>query len=458
MYTNVVRPSLIDSLTPFAVGDLLYANTTTTLTKLAIGSSNNVLIVTGGLPAWSSTLSITSLTLATPLAASSGGTGVANTGTLTFDSTVNLTDSGTIDLNGWITSIPASGTFAIQEAANIFSGGVTLTTAALTITDVNIVLSTSTGTKIGTATTQKLAFFNSTPIVKPTGDVITGLQNLGLIGTATISATALTGIVPSANGGTGVNNAGTITNASNTTITGGGIVALGGFTLTVPATGTAALLTTANTLTLVNTFSNATDATALGTGAVVLSAGGLSVNNQLRVGGNAVFGTGSALINVALNGAAATSRDIRFQTAGSLRWFFGADSTAESGSDAGSNFFLTARTDAGGNIDSPITISRVTAGIITLGGSTGRQVSVATTTDSTSITTGSVITAGGIGVAKRLTLDGGTGKTIKYVNGTANAAVAVTFGAVGPTGSTAGNQVGWVRIDIGGTDRYIPYW
>ena len=41
--------------------------------------------------------------------------------------------------------------------------------------------------------------------------------------------------MPSANGGTGVNNAGTITNASNTTITGGGTLALAGFTLTVPA-------------------------------------------------------------------------------------------------------------------------------------------------------------------------------------------------------------------------------
>lgn len=58
--------------------------------------------------------------------------------------------------------------------------------------------------------------------------------------------THVSGILPSANGGTGVNNAGTITNATNTTITGGGTLALGGFTLTVPATGSAALLATAN--------------------------------------------------------------------------------------------------------------------------------------------------------------------------------------------------------------------
>jgi len=55
-------------------------------------------------------------------------------------------------------------------------------------------------------------------------------------------------------GGTGVNNAGTLTNATATTITGGGTLALGGFTLTVPATGTAALLATANVFTAVNQF------------------------------------------------------------------------------------------------------------------------------------------------------------------------------------------------------------
>ena len=39
----------------------------------------------------------------------------------------------------------------------------------LTIADAkNIVLNTTTGTKLGTATTQKLAFWNKTPIVQPT--------------------------------------------------------------------------------------------------------------------------------------------------------------------------------------------------------------------------------------------------------------------------------------------------
>ena len=60
---------------------------------------------------------------------------------------------------------------------------------------------------------------------------------------------SFTGTLAAARGGTGVSNVGTLTNASNTTITGGGALALGGFTLTVPATGTSALLGTANVFT-----------------------------------------------------------------------------------------------------------------------------------------------------------------------------------------------------------------
>lgn len=57
-----------------------------------------------------------------------------------------------------------------------------------------------------------------------------------------------------------------------------------------------------------------------------------------------------------------------------------------------------------------------------------------------------------------LVFDGSTGKTVRITNGVANAAVATTLGSVGPTGSTAGNPQGWMRISVAGTDRYVPYW
>jgi hypothetical protein len=58
-------------------------------------------------------------------------------------------------------------------SVNRATGGVTigdLSVGAITIGDAkNIVLSTTTGTKLGTAANQKLAFYNATPIVQPSG-------------------------------------------------------------------------------------------------------------------------------------------------------------------------------------------------------------------------------------------------------------------------------------------------
>ena len=54
---------------------------------------------------------------------------------------------------------------------------------AITVADAhNFVFNTTTGTKLGTSTSQKLAFYNSTPIVQPgaTTDLATVLSNLGL--------------------------------------------------------------------------------------------------------------------------------------------------------------------------------------------------------------------------------------------------------------------------------------
>jgi hypothetical protein len=81
------------------------------------------------------------------------------------------------------------------------------------------------------------------------------------------------------------------------------------------------------------------------------------------------------------------------------RWIFGASASAETGSDAGSNFILGAYTDAEGLIDYPISIGRAAGGELSLGGTTGRRVAVLSTTASTSVSTGSLINAGGFGCA-----------------------------------------------------------
>lgn len=64
-----------------------------------------------------------------------------------------------------------------------FSGGKTFN-ATITLGDaINIILNTTTGSKIGTSTSQKLAFWNATPITQPanTTDLRTLLINVGLL-------------------------------------------------------------------------------------------------------------------------------------------------------------------------------------------------------------------------------------------------------------------------------------
>jgi len=51
-----------------------------------------------------------------------------------------------------------------------------------------------------------------------------------------------------------------------------------------------------------------------------------------------------------------------------------------------------------------------------------------------------------------------TGETLKYNAGAGTGAVATTFSGNAPTGATAGNPLGWVRINVAGTDRFQPYW
>ena len=70
---------------------------------------------------------------------------------------------------------------------------------AITFGDaVNVVLNTSTGTKIGTATSQKLAFFNATPVVQQSA-------------IANITTTASSGTLPTANGSITISNAASAT-------------------------------------------------------------------------------------------------------------------------------------------------------------------------------------------------------------------------------------------------------
>lgn len=68
---------------------------------------------------------------------------------------------------------------------------------------------------------------------------------------------------------------------------------------------------------------------------------------------------------------------------------------------------------------------------------------------------------GSSGVGGDITLTTGTGSTngaVNFVNtNVANGSVATTITSLGPTGAST-TIVGWLKIKVGGTTQYIPYW
>lgn len=111
--------------------------------------------------------------------------------------------------------------------------------------------------------------------------------------------------------------------------------------------------------------------------------------------GSATLGANTQSMIVSVNGAASTTRSLAFNTAGVNRWILQVDSTAESGSNAGSNLNILGRTDAGGGLGTWVSIKRAT-GDVTLG----------STTASTSTTTGALVVSGGLGAAGNINLGG----------------------------------------------------
>lgn len=173
--------------------------------------------------------------------------------TLTADRTYTLQDatstmamySNNLSVFAATTSAQLAGVISDETGSGgLMFGTAPTVTTSLTMADAaNVIINTSTGTKIGTATTQKLAFYNSTPVVQQTGSVITSLQNLGLIASATIQESELTltdvttnnvstsahGFFPklTSNSTYYINNSGAITaltvGAANTYLSGNGV-------------------------------------------------------------------------------------------------------------------------------------------------------------------------------------------------------------------------------------------
>jgi hypothetical protein len=99
--------------------------------------------------------------------------------------------------------------------------------------------------------------------------------------------------------------------------------------------------------------------------------GNISVTGLTSTGGATITGdlvaqkTTAGETNILIAALAGSFATIRFTTSGSDRWLFRKTSSAESGSNAGSDLELIAMTDAGVIIDRPIQVARVAGGPIT---------------------------------------------------------------------------------------------
>ena len=188
--------------------------------------------------------------------------------------------------------------------------------------------------------------------------------------------------------------------------------------------------------------SHASSAKVIMGGGLVYIASNLQATGTLTIGGastltgDATVGNGAGQPSMNLNGAAGGIRDLRFQTGGSLRWAVRADEIAETGSDAGSNFQIIARNDAGGNLGSALTITRASKAVSLSGALTVTGASTLTGALTVS-STGPNVIGGAADGRIAITLGGG------YTSdGSGNLAVGTALqhaltGAAGDTGSLA---------------------
>lgn len=97
------------------------------------------------------------------------------------------------------------------------------------------------------------------------------------------------------------------------------------------------------------------------TGQILATGADDPVFNVIEAGSD----TRASVTLIAVNAAAGQYRYFQFKTAGTQRWSFGAENTAEAGADVGSNFRIAAYNDAGALIDELLAIPRVALGAAT---------------------------------------------------------------------------------------------
>ena len=153
-------------------------------------SSNLVSLSTATYPSLTELSYVKGVTSAIQTQINTKGSGTVTSVTATQP----LASSGGTTPNLSVDETTGSGQVVLQSSPTVSSPTVT---TVLNINAANIATDTSTGTQIATSTTQKIGFYGSSPIVRPSGDILTGISNLNLVTTPTVAQSDITGLVAS---------------------------------------------------------------------------------------------------------------------------------------------------------------------------------------------------------------------------------------------------------------------
>lgn len=321
-----------------------------------------------------------------------GGTGVANTGkTITLGG--NLTTSGAFATTLTATALtsvtlPTSGTLAtvagtvpawsglttngLLQATSATAVASTLTPSGLTSLGVNSITAAS-----ATDLTLNAGSGNQNVVLTPTGTGYIQTPNLRVFGSQINES------LTNANAAISINLSGY---AGGTTQYRDLMVYNGKAGQIFSLTGSNAAAVFGGAVTI-----NSTTASTSTTTGSLINAGGFGNAGAIYAGGD-----------YTRTGAAATFRGFAINTTTTSRWYLSADSTAESGSNAGSNFSIRAYDDAGTLIDIPLTLVRAASGSLTI----NRPASVTNTTSASASNVGAFLVGNGT-AATNVAIGGG---------------------------------------------------
>lgn len=256
-----------------------------------------------------------------------------------------------------------------------------------------------TSSHIGSGTVSSLTSLNADSVMNKVGGTATRMTSMRAAGPTVLAGTVTTG------------NALYLDDAAAT----GTLTTYNALEIAPIAAGTTrrAIYTQGAGVVVISDTTNASSSTA---GAVVVGNGTASTtvavgSGKINAGDTGIFqgavNTAGAVLTIgnnsrtgntysAINSAAGNRRCLTINTADVGRWEVGGNQVAETGANAGTNFVINARSDAGADLGDALAIVRSTRKMFVYG-----DLSAESTTEATAPGTAGTVVQGGLGVVKR---------------------------------------------------------